>query len=114
VHRLFISNKEYHTMSRTNQLSTYKTSIVATGDRLTVVYVATPIVEKVGNVITLDSGGWETVTTKRKMNQASNQFALGYYVFQKARKWYVNLPSGATVPFTDGMSFDRYSEGAAA
>jgi hypothetical protein len=101
-------------MTRMNKLSTYKTNVMITGDRLTVVYVSTPIVEKVGNTITLDSGGWETVTTKRKMNQTANQYALGFSVFQKAYKWFVTLPTGATVPFFDGITFDRYSESAAA
>lgn len=101
-------------MASMYKLSTYKTNVMITGDRLTVVYVSTPIVEKVGNTITLDSGGWKTVTTKRKMNQAANQYALGYSVFQKARKWFVTLPTGATVPFFDGMTFDRYNQGASA
>ena len=101
-------------MPSTNKLSSYKTNVMITGDRLTVVYVSTPIVEKVGNAITLDSGGWQTFTTKRKMNQAADQFALGYGVFQKAHKWFVTLPTGETIPFTDGMTFNRYSEGVTA
>jgi hypothetical protein len=48
------------------------------------------------------------------MNQTANQYALGFSVFQKAYKWFVTLPTGATVPFFDGMTFDRYSESAAA
>jgi hypothetical protein len=100
-------------MPRMNKLSPYKTSIMATGDRLAVTYVNTLIVDKVGDTITLDSGGWETVTTKRKMNQAAQQFALGYAVTQRNFKWFVTLPTGATVPFYDGITFNRY-EGAAA
>ena len=100
-------------MPRMNKLSSYKTSIMATGDKLAVVYVNTLIVDKHGDTITLDSGGWETVTTKRTMNQAAQQFALGYSVTQRNFKWFVTLPTGDTVPFYDGITFDRY-EGAAA
>ena len=100
-------------MPRMNQLSTYRTTVVEKGDELAVTYVSTAIVKRNGNQITLDSGGWETVTTKRKMNQAAQQFRLGYGVYQKRGKWYVTTPAGATVPFYDGITFDRY-EGAVA
>lgn len=95
-------------MPHMHKLSSYRTNVMVTGDRLSVIYAGTMIVEKVGDKITLDSGGWETVTTKRKMNQAANQFALGYGVFQKDHKWFVTLPGGEIVPFVDGMTFDRY------
>lgn len=98
-------------MPHMHKLSSYRTNVMVTGDRLSVIYADTMIVEKVGDKITLDSGGWETVTTKRKMNQAANQFALGYGVFQKDYKWFVTLPSGKIVPFVDGMTFNRYSAG---
>lgn len=52
--------------------------------------------------IRLNSGNWRTATTKRAMNQASNQDALGFSVFQKAREWFVTW-RGETVPFEDGM-----------
>lgn len=96
-------------MARMDKLSTYRTNVMATGDRLAVVYASTLIVDKAGDLITLDSGGWQTVTTKRKMNQASRQFALGYSVYQRNYKWFVDLPNGETVPFEDGMSFNRYN-----
>lgn len=51
-------------MARMDKLSTYRTNVMATGDRLAVVYASTLIVDKAGNEITLDSGGWQTVTTK--------------------------------------------------
>lgn len=96
-------------MPRMDKLSTYRTNVMATGDRLAVVYADTLIVDKAGNNITLDSGGWQTVTTKRKMNQAARQFALGYSVYQRNYKWFVDLPTGETVPFEDGMTFNRYN-----
>ncbi len=95
-------------MPRMDKLSTYRTTVVENGDDLAVTYVSTAIVKRNGNKITLDSGGWETVTTKRKMNQAARQFALGYGVYQEKHKWYVTTPKGETLPFYDGITFDRY------
>jgi hypothetical protein len=92
---------------RADQLSTYRTTWHDKGDIGGVTYINTEIVRWVNNTITLNSDGWETVTTKRKMNQASRQFALGFSVYQLDHKWYVNLPSGETVDYRDGISFPR-------
>jgi hypothetical protein len=43
-----------------------------------------------------------TKTTKLRMNQASNQFSLGYRVYQKDKKWYAEF-KGRDIPF-DGSS----------
>ena len=95
-------------MSRSDQLSSYKTTIAPDGNGNTLVtYQSTAIVKFNRDSVTLNSGGWETVTTKRKMNQAARQFCLNYSVFQKAYEWFVTLPSGDTVPFTDGMTISR-------
>lgn len=89
-----------------NKLSNYRTTWFDNGDHGGVQYHQTNIVSWNGGKITLRSGGWESVTTKRKMNQASHQFNLGYGVFQKDWEWFVDLPNGETVPFVDGMTFE--------
>jgi len=89
-----------------NRLSTYKTTWFDDNGTGSVVYHKTPIVSWVDGKITLRSGGWESVTTKRKMNQASHQFDLGYSVYQKNKTWFVTMPDGDTVLFTDGMTFN--------
>jgi len=55
--------------------------------------------------ITLCSGGWRTVTTKRRMNETDEQFRLGFRVWQRDFAWYVDLPNRQTVDFYDGMTF---------
>jgi hypothetical protein len=60
--------------------------------------------------IKLNSGGWRTVTTKTRMNQASNQFGLGYRVYQKNYDWFVDY-QGHQYPFFDGMTIDRTYDG---
>lgn len=95
-----------------NRLSNYRTTWHDDGNKGGVTYVNTEIVRWVDDVITLNSGGWETVTTKRKMNQAAQQFALGFSVFQKDYYWFVELPGGEVVDFFDGITFPRYAEAA--
>ena len=95
-------------MPRGDKLSSYRTTISAGEPGETVVtYVSTPIVRFTRDSVTLDHGGWASVTTKRKMNQASRQFGLGYSVFQKDYAWYVVHGAGPAVPFERGMSFAR-------
>ena len=75
-----------------------KTSVVCTNGRISVVYHNTLVVEATPDYITLNTGGWFTATTRTRMNQASNQFDLGYGVYQKKGKWFVDY-QGNTYPF---------------
>ena len=66
-------------------------------------YHNTEIVKKKWNGhIVLNSGGWKTYTTKQRMNQASTEFDLGYYVYQDKFEWFVDY-GGLTLEFTDNM-----------
>jgi len=61
-----------------------QTSVCSTSFGISVYYRGTEVARKEGNTITLNSGGWETVTTKRRMNQFSNQFCQGrFQVYQQ-------------------------------
>ncbi len=73
---------------------------------LSVVYHATEVVKVEDGFITLDHGGWLTTTTKTRMNQASNQFGLGFYVFQKAGEWFITLPTGKVIDFPEGYGME--------
>ena len=61
----------------------------------------TTVVEFNDSIVRLWHGGWKTATTKARMNQASDHYGLGFRVFQDKKVWYVSLPNGETVPFTD-------------
>jgi hypothetical protein len=41
------------------------------------------------------------------MNQASNQFDLGFGVYQRKNQWYVDW-KGATFEFVDGMILESH------
>ena len=68
------------------------------------------VIDKKAGTIALSSGGWETVTTKQRINQASEQYHCGFRVYQKNFVWYVSLKNGDTVPFKDGMKLERFTE----
>ena len=84
---------------RMNQLSNYAITIAARNGNTCITYHSTVIVEFDADCIILRTGGWKTVTTKRKMNQAANQFGLGYRVFQQDGNWFVRRPDGGDMPF---------------
>jgi hypothetical protein len=86
-----------------DKLSSYQTQIAQVNGFTVVSYRGTPIVAFNDAQIKLCTGGWKSVTTKRKMNQASHQFGLGYGVYQKAGDWYV-IFNGQDIEF-DGNIF---------
>ncbi len=53
-------------------------------------------------IIELDSGGYRSVTTRRRMNEVTRLIGLGYYVHQTKHKWYV-LFRGIIYDFVDHM-----------
>jgi hypothetical protein len=71
-------------------------------------YHNTPIVQVLEDGrIKLFCDGWFTKTTKVAMNQASNQFDLGFGVYQRKNQWYVDW-KGATFDFVDGMVLESH------
>ena len=94
-------------MAQTQQVKGRATSIFQHDGCTVVQYRGTLVVSFDDDTIELDSGGWRTVTTKLRMNQASNQYDLGYQVFQKDFEWFVTLPDGTTVDFYNGITFSR-------
>ena len=85
---------------------------IATGEdgKTRVTYHSTIVVEFDNEIVTLNTGGWETVTTKTRMNQTSNKFRLGYQVYQKNYQWYIWFPGTdrEEIPFEGRkVSFQR-------
>jgi imidazoleglycerol phosphate synthase glutamine amidotransferase subunit HisH len=99
------------------------------GKKTGVQYHDTIIVEFTNDTIKLNSGGWRTVTTKRRMNQVSEEYDLAIRVYQKYDSWWVeryigqaasHIPLhsnygrvhsgqqwGTKIPFTDNMIIKR-------
>jgi hypothetical protein len=66
-------------------------------------YRGTPVAQQLGNVITLNTGGWRTRTTKVRMNQFANNFVdRSFSVFQLKGSWFVIIrKEGKLLPFFD-------------
>jgi hypothetical protein len=76
----------------------------------------------VADVLDADPDASESVTTKRKMVQASRQFGLGYTVGARKGEWFVTVfgrsPDGyesaapehgaVTFPYYDGITFNPF------
>ena len=54
------------------------------------------------NALKLSSCGWQTVTTKSRLNALLSEFKYGCRVFQKNFDWYLSTVN-QTVDFWDGM-----------
>lgn len=80
-------------------------------NRIDVKYHDTVILTVGDGWVRLNSGGWQTVSTKTRMNQAANEFGLDFCVHQTYGVWYVtwittNRHGDAvttTAKFFDGM-----------
>ena len=86
-------------MSQTQKLGKLATTVKHEEGMTIIRFYSTDIVTFDDRFITLNNGGYMTVTTKARMNQASNQFGLGYQVSQKNFNWYVITPKGKHIPF---------------
>lgn len=87
-------------MAQTQRVSGVATSIRREGNDMCVRYHNTDVVrfDDARLHIILNTGGWRTATTKTRMNQTSNQFGLGYGVYQKKGDWFVQY-RGQIIPF---------------
>ena len=63
-------------------------------------YHATNVVQFNDDIIILDNGGYRTQTTKTRMNQTSNEFGLGFQVFQRDYEWFIRW-NGEELPFNE-------------
>lgn len=92
---------ETNAMARMNKLSTYATKIAKIGEETIITYHRTDIVRFDGEMIALNFGGWDTVTTRRKMNQAAAQFCLPFSVYRKAGETFIECRvTGETIQYT--------------
>jgi len=79
-------------INRMNQVGRHATTVATGPDRFTfVTYHNTQVVRFNSKKIILHTGGHQTVTTRSRMNQSSNQYALGFRVFQKNFELFVKF-----------------------
>ena len=64
----------------------------------------------VNRELALFDGGWQTVTTKSRLNALCNEFATGFGVFQKNWDWFVSdFDNKNVIDFFNGVTV--YSDG---
>jgi hypothetical protein len=68
------------------------------------VYLHGNLIARIGETwIELFDGGWQTSTTKSRLNAILSEFGMsGECVFQKNFNWFVNY-NGSPIPFFSGM-----------
>ena len=54
--------------------------------------------------LTLFDGGWQSVTTKSRLNALCAEFATGFGVFQKNWEWFISDFSNNKKEFADGIT----------
>ena len=69
------------------------------------------IAEVTDNDMTIFDGGWQTTTTKSRLNALINEFCNGVTdgVFQKNYEWFIR-DNNVTVDFENGYTFAWHSE----
>jgi len=93
-------------MPQLQRVGNHATSIFTEDGFTKIVYHTTVVVKFNYDTIVLNSGGWETATTKVRMNQASSQYNLGFTVLQKDFEWFISY-NGKVIDFHDNIELKR-------
>ena len=74
-------------------------------DGVSYIYLHDHKIAEVGEgFISLYDGGWQSATTKSRLNAVLSENGLpGERVYQKDFEWFVRLTDGTTIPFFSGM-----------
>jgi hypothetical protein len=75
------------------------------GHDISRVYLHDNLIAEIGpTYVQLFDGGWQTVTTKSRLNAILKEHGLpSEGVFQKAGEWFFNSNDYGTIPFFSGM-----------
>lgn len=84
------------------------TSVVIDDQNDALVYLHGNFIAKISDrFVRLFDGGWQSVTTKSRLNALLDEFHYGSKVFQSDFTWYVNLLSGGQIPFYAGIELNH-------
>ena len=88
-------------MTQTANVTGVKTCIQQDAGAVRVQYHDTVVARRAPDgLVTLDTGGWRTVTTRLRMNQFANEFCGGrFHVHQHKGAWEVSTHAGELIPF---------------
>jgi hypothetical protein len=96
-------------MPQMSRITRNNTTVTGTRESGSVTIHNTTVVSWTPDHIRLDTGGWKTSTTKTRMNQAANEYNLGFSVYQEKGRWFVWIRStDQKLPFAgDSIEFAR-------
>ncbi len=84
------------------------TAVVINDSNDALVYLHGNFIAKVSqHFVQLFDGGWQSVTTKSRLNAILDDFHVGSGVYQKNWNWFVNLQNGGTIPFYSGIELNH-------
>ena len=93
--------------SRSNW-SSGNTRVEITPDNDALVYLHGNFIAKISDrFVRLFDGGWQSVTTKSRLNALLDEFHYGSRVFQRDFNWFVGLQIGGQLPFYSGIELNH-------
>lgn len=99
INKIEAFNGDYETAKQAHKIANNTFERMDGDDRVIRLHNTDIIRFKPGGSVVLDSGGWQTVTTKERMNLLS-----GYSITQEKGLWSVGRSGGDTVPYFDGIT----------
>ena len=101
-------------MPRMDKIGTHKTRVLeSTNGHFSIHYHNTEVFRREGDHVILRTGGWRSLTTKTRMNQAARALNLPFQVRQSKWEWFIEIrplaspDTPVTLPFLhDGIKFN--------
>jgi hypothetical protein len=91
-------------LARKNWASGNTTVSYEEGNRVSTVRLHGHKIAEIGdNYIKVSDAGWQTVTTKSRLNAILAEHGTGERIFQKNHQWFIRMNDGLNVPF-DGSA----------
>jgi hypothetical protein len=91
-------------------IGSHKTAVFTEDSTTKLVYHNTVVfaLDRIEGTVKLRNAGYLTSTTKRRIQQAFDEFLYGWTIYQKDYTWYVRTGRGLIVEFFDGMELQLY------
>lgn len=84
-----------------------KLKIKKSNDSVVATLYTTDIVRAGNNrIVTLNSGGWKTSTTKKSINRVLDMLQIPIHVFTHEKEWKITNKDGIILSFEDGKEYN--------
>lgn len=104
--------KTYRTFNLNTGVKNKKLAVVGTPKETFVVLHETIVVHQKGNKVTLNNGGWDTVSTRLVINKALVELGSKYYLYRSKHVTYIgsynNNETTEKTEFVNGMTLSLF------